>query len=156
MSAGVDRPAADAQTDTERELALYEAINGLRENDPLNSASIPLVGWQRPVLWGLLLTLVACVIAAPMATAVALIGICTFGYVVTMLDRVMIFRNGLSSRAIVVSDEEAGQSPTRPAAIHHPGARVQRAGGRWRLDRRDGAAALPPGQAAGASAARGR
>ncbi|MCP9274082.1 glycosyltransferase [Mycolicibacterium arenosum] len=107
MSAGVDRPAPDTCSEADRELALYRAINGLREDDPLNSASTPLVGWQRPVLWALLLILVGCVIAAPMATAVALIGICTLGYVVTMLDRVMIFRQGLASRAIVISDEEA-------------------------------------------------
>ncbi|BDX34136.1 N-acetylglucosaminyltransferase [Mycobacterium antarcticum] len=107
MNAEVGRPAADVRIDSEGEQALYLAINGLRDNDPLNSASTPLVGWQRPVLWALLLILVVCLLAAPMATAVALIGICTFGYVVTMLDRVMIFRQGLASRAIAISDEEA-------------------------------------------------
>ena len=76
------RPAlgsADTGADAERELALHQAINGLRDDDPLNSASIPVVGWQRPVLWALLLVLVGCVIWQPMATAVALIGICTIG-----------------------------------------------------------------------------
>ena len=46
-------------------------------------------------------------LAALSPTAVALIGICTIGYVVTMFDRVMIFRQGLASRAILVADEEA-------------------------------------------------
>ncbi|HYO00983.1 MAG TPA: glycosyltransferase [Mycobacterium sp.] len=111
MSAGVDRPTPETCSGAERELALYRAINGLRDDDPLNSASTPLVGWQRPVLWALILIVVGCVIVAPMPTAVALIGICTFGYVVTMLDRVMIFRQGLASRAIVIPDEEARAIP---------------------------------------------
>src|SRR4051794_9026559 len=46
-----------------------------------------------------------------MPTAVALIGICTLGYVLTMLDRVLIFREGLASRPIVVTDEEARAIP---------------------------------------------
>jgi cellulose synthase/poly-beta-1,6-N-acetylglucosamine synthase-like glycosyltransferase len=104
-----DVPVSDADTGlyANKELALYRAINGLRDDDPLNSASTPLVGWQRPVLWSLLLVTVVSAFWAPMSTAVVLIGICTFGYVLTMFDRVMIFREGLASRPIVISAEEA-------------------------------------------------
>lgn len=60
---------------------------------------------------GLLLVTAGFVVWAPMPTAVALIGICTFGYVLTMLDRVLIFRVGLASRPIVVTDEQARAIP---------------------------------------------
>jgi cellulose synthase/poly-beta-1,6-N-acetylglucosamine synthase-like glycosyltransferase len=107
VTAELDRSTPDTSDELERGVALDRAINGLREGKSLNSASTPLVGWQRPVLWSVLLVVVGWVIAAPMQTAVAMIGICTFGYVVTMLDRVTIFRHGLASRAIVITDEEA-------------------------------------------------
>jgi hypothetical protein len=110
VTAEVDRSAPDSCTDEQR-VALHRAINGLREDDPLNSASMPLTGWQRPVLWALLLITIGCAVLAPMQTAVALIGICTLGYVLTMLDRVLIFREGLASRPIVVTDEEARAIP---------------------------------------------
>ena len=50
---------------------------------------------------------VLCAIWQPMVTAVALIAVCTLGYLLTMLDRVLIFREGLNSRPIVITDEEA-------------------------------------------------
>jgi len=46
-----------------------------------------------------------------MGTAVTLVGLSTFGYLLTMLDRVMIFREGLASRAIVITDDEARTIP---------------------------------------------
>ena len=46
-----------------------------------------------------------------MGTAVTLVGLSTFGYLLTMLDRVMIFREGLASRAIVITDDEARAIP---------------------------------------------
>ena len=92
-------------------MALHRAINGLREDDPLQFgvdaldglAAAGVVGATADHRWlrGL----------APMPTAVALIGICTLGYVLTMLDRVLIFRRGLASRPIVVTDEEARAIP---------------------------------------------
>jgi cellulose synthase/poly-beta-1,6-N-acetylglucosamine synthase-like glycosyltransferase len=111
MSTDADHPTPDICSEAERELALDRAINGLRDDDPLNSASIPVMGWQRPVLWGLLLVTAGFAVCKPLPTAVALIGICTFGYVLTMLDRVLIFRHGLASRPIVITDEEARAIP---------------------------------------------
>ncbi len=111
MTTEFGRLVADTVTEAERQHALDRAINGLREDDLLKSASIPVMGWQRLVLWGLLVVTVGFAIWQPMPTAVALIGLCTFGYVLTMLDRVMIFRQGLASRPIVVTDEEARAIP---------------------------------------------
>ena len=101
----------DDVTEEEKQWALDRAVNGLREDDPLRSASNPVMGWQRVVLWTLLVVTVGFAIWRPMETAVALIGLCTFGYVFTMLDRVLIFKAGLASAAIVISDEEARAVP---------------------------------------------
>ena len=70
-----------------------------------------MVGWQRPVLWTLLLVTIGCAIWRPTGTAVVLKGLCTLGYVLTMLDRVLIFKEGLASRPITISDEEARAIP---------------------------------------------
>ena len=91
----------------EKEYALDRAINGLRNEHPLQSASHAVFGWQKPVLIGLLVGLAGFAAWQPMNTAVALIGLCTLGYVLTMTDRVLIFKEGLASRPITISDEAA-------------------------------------------------
>jgi glycosyltransferase XagB len=98
-------------TDAERDRALDRSINALREDDPLRSAAIPVMGWQKVVLAVLLVSVVVLAIWRPMQTAVALIGLCTLGYVLTMTDRVMIFRRGLESRPITITDEQARAIP---------------------------------------------
>ena len=103
--------AVDTLTDSEREFFLRRAIDGLREDDPLHSAATPLMGWQRVAGWVLLSVVTLCAIWQPMATAVVLVGICTLGYVLTMFDRVLIFRQGLASRPVVVTDDEARAIP---------------------------------------------
>lgn len=103
--------SVDTLTDAQREHALDRAINGLREDDPLRSASATLMGWQKGVLSALLIAVAALAVWWPVETAVGLIGVCTLGYVVTMADRVQIFRRGLALRAIVVSEEEARAIP---------------------------------------------
>nr|MDT0525039.1 hypothetical protein [Streptomyces sp. DSM 41633] len=57
--------------------ALNRAINGLREDDPVHSASKPLIGWQKPVLVALLAMVIAFGIWRPLQTTVTLIGLCT-------------------------------------------------------------------------------
>lgn len=91
--------------------ALHQAVNGLREDHPQQSASVAVVGWQRALLWTLLVLGIGCAVWQPMGTAVVLIGLCTAGYLLTMGDRLLIFRQGLASRAIVVSDEKARAIP---------------------------------------------
>ena len=58
---------------------------------------------------GHLLSRVARIATTPVAVVVAvvLVAACTLAYLLTMLDRVLIFREGLAARAIVISDEEA-------------------------------------------------
>lgn len=94
-------------TNDQREYALHRAINGLREDDPVHSASTPLLGWQKPMLWGLLVIVIAFGVWRPMQTAVVLIGLCTLAYLLTLGDRVLIFKRGLASRPIVISDQAA-------------------------------------------------
>ncbi|WP_396918837.1 glycosyltransferase [Mycolicibacterium sp.] len=98
-------------TDGERDYALHRAINGLREDDPVHSASTPLLGWQKPVLWALLAIVLAFGVWRPMQTAVVLIGLCTLAYLLTLGDRVLIFKRGLASRPIVIADEVARAIP---------------------------------------------
>ncbi|MEN3320847.1 MAG: glycosyltransferase XagB, partial [Mycobacterium sp.] len=111
MSTGIEQRSPDTITDEEREYALRRAIDGLREDDPIRSASIPIVGWQRWVLWSLLLIVIGFAIWLPAGTAVVLVGASTLGYLLTMADRLMIFRDGLASRAIVITDEQARRIP---------------------------------------------
>lgn len=95
----------------EQRRALDRAVNLLREQDPVRSAAVAVVGWQRAVLWVLLIATVGFVIWRPLQTAVVLIALSTLAYVLTMIDRVLIFRQGLAYRAVVISDEEARAIP---------------------------------------------
>lgn len=97
----------DTLTDVQRDHALDRSINGLRDDDPMRSASVPIMGWQKLGLAAAAAVVVVCFVLWPMHTMVVLIGICTLGYVATMADRVLIFKQGLASRPIVISDERA-------------------------------------------------
>jgi cellulose synthase/poly-beta-1,6-N-acetylglucosamine synthase-like glycosyltransferase len=107
MSTGIEMPSPASITDAEREYALRRAIDGLRDDDPVASASTSVTGWQRWVLWSLLVSVIGSAIWQPEGTAVALVGVCTLGYLLTMFDRVLIFRDGLATRPIVITDVEA-------------------------------------------------
>jgi len=98
-------------SEVDQQRALHRAVNLLREEDPIRSAAVAVVGWQRAVLWTMLAVTVGCTIWRPLQTAVTLIGLCTLAYVMTMIDRVLIFRQGLAYRAVVISDEEALSIP---------------------------------------------
>jgi cellulose synthase/poly-beta-1,6-N-acetylglucosamine synthase-like glycosyltransferase len=111
MSIEIERPSLDTVTERERQEFLRRATDSLREDDPVHSAAVSVIGWQRWVLWSALVILIGCAAWRPMATAVVLVGVCTFAYVLTMVDRLMIFRDGLASRAIVITDEEARAIP---------------------------------------------
>ncbi|MBU9763680.1 glycosyltransferase [Mycobacterium sp. TNTM28] len=95
----------------DREYALNRAIEGLREDHPTESASIPLWGWQKPVLIALLLITIGCAIWQPTATAVTVMGLCTLGYVLTMFDRVLMFKEGLACPPITITDAQARALP---------------------------------------------
>ncbi len=95
----------------DRDRALYRAVNQLREQDPVRSAAVAVVGWQRVAVWTLAAVIVGFGVLYPLNTAVVLIALCTLAYLLTMIDRVLIFRQGLAYRAIVISDEEARGIP---------------------------------------------
>ena len=99
--------SVDTVTEDEKQRALHRAVNGLRDDDPVRSASVAVLGWQKGALCVLLgLTVVAAVLF-PKATAVMFVGLCTAAYVVSMVDRMLTFRAGLASKAIVIPDEVA-------------------------------------------------
>ncbi len=98
-------------TEEHRRFALDRAINGLREEHPMQSASRAVWGWQKPTLLTAVGVTLIFAIVLPMQTAVALIGLCTFGYVLTMTDRILIFREGLASKPITITDEQARAIP---------------------------------------------
>ncbi|MDH6244791.1 glycosyltransferase [Mycobacterium sp. OTB74] len=108
----------DLDSADDRRFALHRAINGLRDDDPINSASTPILGWQKPVLWGLLAIVIVCGVWRPIATAATLIGLCTFGYLLTLGDRVLIFRQGLATRPIGISDEAARAVPDEDLPLY--------------------------------------
>lgn len=110
MTAAGARLGPNPSEDQRRE-ALDRAVNRLREVDPMRSASVALVGWQKAVVWTLLIVTVGFAAFRPMQTAIALIGICTLGYILTMTDRILIFRQGLAYRAVVIPDGEARAIP---------------------------------------------
>ena len=156
---GGPREIFDAHTVTpeQQAYALDRAINGLRDDDPRQSASKPLLGWQKPVLLSLLAVLIALAVLWPEQTAVGLIGFCTLAYLLTLGDRVLIFRRGLASRPIVVPDEVARAIPDDelPAyTILVPAYNEPEVVGR--PHRRDGFAGLSAGKPAGAAAVGGR
>jgi cellulose synthase/poly-beta-1,6-N-acetylglucosamine synthase-like glycosyltransferase len=89
-------------------LALHEAVEGLWERDPDASARVAFVRWQKVVAGVLLLVVIAGLVFATRFSIQALCLACTFTYLVTMIDRTVIFRRGLDGKAIVrISDEEA-------------------------------------------------
>ncbi|WP_199253518.1 glycosyltransferase [Mycolicibacterium mengxianglii] len=98
-------------TDTERTLALDRAINSLRVDDPVHSASVALMGWQKPVFAALAVALIGSAVWQPVGTAVALVALSVLGYLLTLCDRVLIFRRGLASRPITIADDEARAIP---------------------------------------------
>lgn len=107
MSTTAERPVLTSTPESDEQYALRRAIHGLRDDNPLHSASVAVVGWQRLALWSLLVLLIGCAVWQPMHTGVFLIGLCTTGYLLTMADRLLIFRQGLASRAIVIPDDKA-------------------------------------------------
>ncbi|MDF2825002.1 MAG: N-acetylglucosaminyltransferase, partial [Mycobacterium sp.] len=106
------RPAVlDMDNEDDRRYALHRAINRLRDDDPVASAAKPVLGWQKTVLWVLLAVVIGCLVWQPLRTTVVMIGLCTAGYLLTMFDRVLIFRQGLAASAIRITDEEAREIP---------------------------------------------
>ncbi|MCZ4563306.1 glycosyltransferase [Rhodococcus sp. IEGM 1401] len=105
-------PRVGTETDEFRAAALYDAINGLADRNPLASAAIAFVPWQKYTAIGAALLLLACGVFAPVGTLLAVTVVCTIGYLLAMIDRLLLFSRGLDASAIVtVTDEEARAVP---------------------------------------------
>ncbi|MFI7000067.1 glycosyltransferase [Nocardia sp. NPDC050175] len=88
--------------------ALHSAVHGLRESDPMASASVAFLPWQRNTALGLVLLIAVCAVFFPMGTCTVLVALCTLGYLTAMGDRILIFQRGMARDAIMtVSDERA-------------------------------------------------
>lgn len=95
-------------TPAEREHALRTAVQGLRENDPMASASVAFLPWQRNTVFAAVGIMLVCAVLAPLTTLVVLMAVCTLGYIAVLADRVLIFTRGMARDAILtVSDERA-------------------------------------------------
>jgi cellulose synthase/poly-beta-1,6-N-acetylglucosamine synthase-like glycosyltransferase len=88
--------------------ALVEAVDGLRRRDPLASAAVVFVRWQKLALIAITLISVAGLVAAPRVTVVIFTASVAMLYLATMVQRVLLFASGLDERTILrVTDEEA-------------------------------------------------
>ena len=50
-------------SEEDQQRALHRAVNRLREEDPIRSASVAVVPWQRALLWALLLVTIGFALA---------------------------------------------------------------------------------------------
>ena len=88
--------------------ALYDAVHGLRERDPLASAAVAFVPWQKWAGGAMIVALVVALVLAPTGTLVVLTALCTLTYLVTLADRVLLLSRGLARDSILtVTDERA-------------------------------------------------
>ncbi|MFC7959284.1 glycosyltransferase [Rhodococcoides kroppenstedtii] len=101
-------PRVGTETPEFRAAALADAIDGLARRDPLSSAAVAFVPWQRTVLLVVVAVTAAALALAPVASLTVITVVCTMGYLATMADRILLFSRGLDASAIVtVSDEDA-------------------------------------------------
>lgn len=94
-----------------RTAALTEAVDGLRTRFPDASASVAFTRTQKLIAAGLAAVVVGFAIFWPMGTAYTLVSAMTVVYILTLADRLLIFRRGLVNGAIAVSDEKARALP---------------------------------------------
>ena len=105
-------PRVGTETAEFKAAALDDAINGLAVRNPLASAAIAFVPWQKYTAIVAAVLLVACVVFAPIGTLLAVTVLCTIGYLLAMIDRLLLFSRGLDAAAIVtVTDEQARAIP---------------------------------------------
>ena len=94
-----------------RAAALHDAVDGLRERDPDASASVAFYPWQRNLLLGLVAVVLVAAVFDLVGTLRVLVAVATVAYVVTLVDRLLLFRRGLTNAGIRVSDERARAVP---------------------------------------------
>lgn len=100
--------AVDPESPEFKARALHAAVHGLRESDPLASASVAFLPWQRNSLLAVVFVIALCAVFFPMVTLTVLVALCTLGYLAVMADRILIFKRGMARDSILtVSDDRA-------------------------------------------------
>ena len=97
-------PTVDGTTVEE---ALTDSVDGIRVGRPHLSASVAFVPWQKWSLVAVAGIVSAGLVFVTTGTLTVLAAVATFAYVATIIDRVVLFRRGLASGPIRVSDEAA-------------------------------------------------
>ncbi len=106
------RPVAELLADEDyRAEALRDAVDRLREADADMSASVAFNRIQKIIGFTLLGVIAVLMVFFPVGTCAALVSTATVAYVVTLADRLVIFRRGPVNGAIRVSDEQARSIP---------------------------------------------
>lgn len=101
-------PALSPDEQVRSDAALYDAVHGLRDRDPLASAAVAFVPWQKWVGAVAVLVLVVALVVATTGTLVVLTALCTAAYLITLADRLILLSRGLARDAILtVTDELA-------------------------------------------------
>ncbi|NMN95837.1 glycosyltransferase [Antrihabitans stalactiti] len=101
-------PKVGTETAEFREMALDDAINGLARRDPMASAAVAFVPWQKYTAILTVVAYLACFVVWPKPTLIVFSVVCTALYLAMMVDRVLIFTRGLDASAIItISDERA-------------------------------------------------
>ncbi|WP_027507155.1 glycosyltransferase [Rhodococcus sp. UNC23MFCrub1.1] len=112
MTASATPPPVGTETPQFRAAALADAINGLARKDPLASAAVAFVPWQRNTALLVLAAIAAALALAPVATLTVITVVSTAGYLAMMADRILLFTRGLDASAIVtVTDADASAVP---------------------------------------------
>lgn len=89
-------------------LALHDAVHGLRERTPELSAAVAFTGRQKVFLLVVIVVTVAGAVLWPQVVLVLLSGAGVLWYAASLLDRLVMFRQGLKIESILqVSDDEA-------------------------------------------------
>lgn len=97
----------DATPEQKKE-ALADAIDGLRVKDPLLSAAIAFTKGQKYSFFIGVAIFVLTLIFAPKVALVFVAAVCTFMYLITLWDRLIMFLRGIRADSILrISDEEA-------------------------------------------------
>lgn len=105
-------PRVGDETEEFRMAALDDAVNGLARGNPLASAAVAFVPWQKYTALTIAAITAVCAVLAPIDTLLTITVVCTFGYIAMMCDRLLLFTRGLDASAIVtVTDEQARAIP---------------------------------------------
>src|SRR5699024_11483353 len=109
-----ERNATGVQTcalpicEEQKKAALIDAIEGLRVRNPLLSASIAFTRGQKVAFIAVVVGFILMLIFARQAALIGLAATCTFMYLITLLDRFIMFSRGIRAESIIqVSDEDA-------------------------------------------------